>query len=109
MEVPTSAFAALDPIAFFGLQVGPRDARRVEMATGPFAEDDGPVMSELSETRPLGQRAQSHGRKPLAYGVALVAVFGYCRCKGAPLGKITKGNQRVRSCQDRSTSGRRAS
>ncbi len=52
------AFAALDCIALFGRQAGPRDARRVEMATGPFAEDDGPVMGELSEARPLGQRAR---------------------------------------------------
>src|SRR2546430_12037063 len=48
-------------LALFGRQAGPRDARRVEMATGPFAEDDGPVVRELSEARPLGQRARGRG------------------------------------------------
>ena len=50
-------------LALFGRQAGPRDARRVEMATGPFAEDDGPVVRELSEARPLGQRARGRGGK----------------------------------------------
>src|SRR5437762_1981285 len=52
-------------LALFGRQAGPRDARRVEMATGPFAEDDGPVVRELSEARSVGQRARGRGRRPL--------------------------------------------
>src|SRR5207249_8934898 len=88
------AFAALDrtrPFRASGRAPGCAPGRN---GNGALAEDDGPVVRELSEARPLGQRARGHGGKGslrLSHSPASLAIVALKDARFAKYYRIIRG------------------